>query len=167
MSERKKEIMVHKEMLKIQIKTNESERLTFRYPTLQCNVHVHAILRHIHVHALVLLLNCSFWSLPSSSIPSSSLSPSLSPSLPPLSLSLFLSTELHDRIAKIDRLRKRYEILTMSMNPPEGEEEHSQTYYVIKVHSFLSYSHLFPPPPLLTGGSRTWRAAKRRRWSWC
>ena len=51
----------------------------------------------------------------------------------PLYVHNFLSTELHDRIAKIDRLRKRYEILTMSMNPPEGEEEHSQTYYVIKV----------------------------------
>lgn len=48
--------------------------------------------------------------------------------------SLFLfSAQLHDRIAKIDRLRKRYEILMVSMAPPEGEEEHSQTYYVIKV----------------------------------
>jgi len=43
-----------------------------------------------------------------------------------------ISSELHERIAKIDKLRKRYEILMVSMAPPEGEEEHSQAYYVIK-----------------------------------
>lgn len=42
------------------------------------------------------------------------------------------SSELQDHIAKIDRLRKRYEILSVSMSPPEGEEQHSQAYYVIK-----------------------------------
>ncbi len=46
---------------------------------------------------------------------------------------IHFSSELHNRFAKIDRLRKRYEILMMAMSPPEGEEEHSQTYYVIKV----------------------------------
>ncbi|KAJ8030943.1 Coiled-coil domain-containing protein 39 [Holothuria leucospilota] len=45
-----------------------------------------------------------------------------------------VSTELHERINKIDKLRKRYEILMVSMAPPEGEaeEEMSQAYYVIK-----------------------------------
>lgn len=43
-----------------------------------------------------------------------------------------ISAELHERIAKIDKLRKRYEILMVSMAPPEGEEERSQAYYVIK-----------------------------------
>lgn len=43
------------------------------------------------------------------------------------------SSEVHERISKIDRLRKRYEIFTVAMAPPEGEEEHSQAYYVIKV----------------------------------
>merc|ERR1712226_1592365 len=38
----------------------------------------------------------------------------------------------HERISKIEKLRKRYEILMVSMAPPEGEEEHSQAYYVIK-----------------------------------
>lgn len=42
------------------------------------------------------------------------------------------SSELHHHISKIDKLRKRYEIITVSMNPPEGEEKHSQAYYVIK-----------------------------------
>lgn len=43
-----------------------------------------------------------------------------------------ISSELHERIAKIDKLRKRYEILMVSMAPPEGEEERTQAYYVIK-----------------------------------
>ncbi|XP_013414029.1 coiled-coil domain-containing protein 39-like, partial [Lingula anatina] len=43
-----------------------------------------------------------------------------------------ISAELHDRIAKIDKLRKRYEILMVQMAPPEGEEEKSQAYYVIR-----------------------------------
>lgn len=46
-----------------------------------------------------------------------------------------ISAQLHDRITKIEKLKKRYEIVNISMAPPEGvnEEETSQTYYVIKV----------------------------------
>ena len=62
-----------------------------------------------------------------------------------------ISVELQDRISKVDRLRKRYEILTVSMQPPDGEGggEQSQAYYVIKVHQkeFLSGYEL--PPALL------------------
>ncbi|CAF1173380.1 unnamed protein product [Didymodactylos carnosus] len=45
-----------------------------------------------------------------------------------------VSSELHDRIAKIEKLRKRYQIVNISMAPPESatEEETSQKYYVIK-----------------------------------
>ncbi|NXE86507.1 CCD39 protein, partial [Menura novaehollandiae] len=43
-----------------------------------------------------------------------------------------ISAEFQDRLFKIDRLRCRYEILTLSMMPPEGEEKKSHAYYVIK-----------------------------------
>lgn len=70
-----------------------------------------------------------------------------------------ISAEFQDRLWKIDRLKCRYEIFTLSM-PPEGEEMKSQAYYVIKVlyqHNLLSFNYLnyrFPwalrqPPCLL------------------
>ncbi|XP_025950567.2 coiled-coil domain-containing protein 39 isoform X1 [Dromaius novaehollandiae] len=43
-----------------------------------------------------------------------------------------ISAEFQDRLNKIDKLRRRYEILTVVMMPPEGEEEKTQAYYVIK-----------------------------------
>uniref|UniRef100_A0A2K5PVP5 Coiled-coil domain-containing protein 39 n=1 Tax=Cebus imitator TaxID=2715852 RepID=A0A2K5PVP5_CEBIM len=43
-----------------------------------------------------------------------------------------ISTEFHERLNKIDKLKNRYEILTVGMLPPEGEEEKTQAYYVIK-----------------------------------
>ncbi|NWX19653.1 CCD39 protein, partial [Aegotheles bennettii] len=43
-----------------------------------------------------------------------------------------ISAEFQDRLNKIDKLRCRYEILTAVMMPPEGEEEKTHTYYVIK-----------------------------------
>uniref|UniRef100_A0A8C6NAV0 Coiled-coil domain-containing protein 39 n=1 Tax=Melopsittacus undulatus TaxID=13146 RepID=A0A8C6NAV0_MELUD len=43
-----------------------------------------------------------------------------------------ISAEFQDRLSKIYKLRCRYEVLTIAMTPPEGEEEKSQTYYVIK-----------------------------------
>ncbi|NXA08637.1 CCD39 protein, partial [Sapayoa aenigma] len=42
------------------------------------------------------------------------------------------SAEFQECLNKIDKLRCRYEILTFSMTLPEGEEEKSQAYYVIK-----------------------------------
>ncbi|GAB0193700.1 coiled-coil domain-containing protein 39 [Grus japonensis] len=43
-----------------------------------------------------------------------------------------ISAEFQDRLNRIDKLRCRYEILTVVMMPPEGEEEKTHTYYVIK-----------------------------------
>merc|ERR1739838_921314 len=45
---------------------------------------------------------------------------------------LTVGTELHMRTEKIEKLKKRYEILMVSMSPPPGEEERSAAYYVIK-----------------------------------
>ncbi|MEJ1277434.1 coiled-coil domain containing 39 [Cricetulus griseus] len=43
-----------------------------------------------------------------------------------------VSFEFQERLSKIDKLKNRYEILTVVMLPPEGEEEKTQAYYVIK-----------------------------------
>ncbi|XP_053161949.1 coiled-coil domain-containing protein 39 isoform X2 [Hemicordylus capensis] len=43
-----------------------------------------------------------------------------------------ISTEFHERLSKIEKLKGRYEIITIVMMPPEGEEEKTQTYYVVK-----------------------------------
>ncbi|KAM3834526.1 coiled-coil domain-containing protein 39 [Vipera latastei] len=43
-----------------------------------------------------------------------------------------LSSEFHERLSKIEKLKSRYEIITIVMMPPEGEEEKTQAYYVIK-----------------------------------
>ncbi|NWV64544.1 CCD39 protein, partial [Malurus elegans] len=43
-----------------------------------------------------------------------------------------MSAEFQERLWKIDKLKCRYEIFTLSMMPPEGEEMKSQAYYVIK-----------------------------------
>jgi len=45
-----------------------------------------------------------------------------------------ISAELQERISKIEKLSKRYDIIMISMAPPEGAppEENSQAYYVIK-----------------------------------
>nr|XP_056706345.1 LOW QUALITY PROTEIN: coiled-coil domain-containing protein 39 [Euleptes europaea] len=45
---------------------------------------------------------------------------------------LTMSTEFHERLSKIDKLKSRYEIITIVMMPPEGEEDKNQVYYVIK-----------------------------------
>ena len=52
-----------------------------------------------------------------------------------------VSSEVHEHISKIDKLRKRYEIITVAMAPPEGEEAHSQAYYVIKVTHTHTHTH--------------------------
>jgi UDP-glucose:O-linked fucose beta-1,3-glucosyltransferase len=42
------------------------------------------------------------------------------------------TAELRDRVGKVEKLKSRYEILMTQFAPEEGEEEHSQAYYVIQ-----------------------------------
>merc|ERR1712106_1251117 len=43
-----------------------------------------------------------------------------------------LSMEVHQRSSKIEKLKKRYEIITLAMQTPDGEPELSQAHHVIK-----------------------------------
>jgi UDP-glucose:O-linked fucose beta-1,3-glucosyltransferase len=42
------------------------------------------------------------------------------------------NSEFRGRVSRVEKLKKRYEILMTQFSPEDGEEEHSQAYYVIK-----------------------------------
>lgn len=115
MKERQEEIFVYREMLSKQHKITEQDMHGLRWDMSKSQWQSY---QDTHLCLFGATVQCST-------------SPVVIHCLIPLCRAQF-----HERLFKVETMKKRYEIVTISMAAPEDEENEFQAYYIIKVATF-------------------------------